>query len=140
VTIDASTLRVGDRIVRERTFTADDIHAFTAVSRDRGRQHVAPDERGRLMAQGLLVASLATELGGELNYLAREMVLEFLRPVFAGDTIRCEITVVEASAEPDRIRLRFAVVMRNQADKEVMTGTTHGVVRQPGGAAGATHV
>ena len=45
------------------------------------------------MAQGLLTATLGTEIGGALHLLASEMTYRFLRPVFTGDAIRCEVRV-----------------------------------------------
>ncbi len=33
------------------------------------------------MVHGLMTASIGTKIGGDLNYIAREMVSEFLRPV-----------------------------------------------------------
>lgn len=51
------------------------------------------DEQGRLMVHGLLTASIGTKIGGDLNYIARNMNLDFLRPVFTGDTITCEATL-----------------------------------------------
>ena len=47
------------------------------------------------MVQGLLTATLPTKVGGDWNYIAREMNFEFLRPVFTGDTIRCEVTITQ---------------------------------------------
>ena len=51
------------------------------------------DENGRLMVHGLLTASIGTKVGEELHYIARELVSEFIRPVFTGDTITCELTL-----------------------------------------------
>ncbi len=45
--------------------------------------------RAGLMAHGLLTATLPTKLGGDLNYIARTMEFEFLRPVYAGEELRC---------------------------------------------------
>lgn len=45
------------------------------------------------MVQGLLTATLPTKIGGDANVLARTMNFEFLKPVFTGDTILCEVTI-----------------------------------------------
>ena len=47
------------------------------------------------MVHGLLTATLPTKIGGDLNLIANEMIFRFHRPVFAGDTIRCEVTLTE---------------------------------------------
>src|SRR6266852_9211649 len=88
-------MQVGDSISWERTFTVDEVMRFGELSGDQGIHHVEPDEQGRLMVQGLLTATLPTKIGGDLNYIAREMAFEFLRPVFTGDTIRCEATITQ---------------------------------------------
>src|SRR5689334_12748160 len=81
---EAKTMQVGDISVWERTFTEEDVRLFTRVSGDQGIQHMQPDEQGRLQVHGLLTATLPTKLGGDMNYIARQMVFDFLRPVFTG--------------------------------------------------------
>jgi len=127
-------LEVGDRLSWTRTFTTDDVELFGRVSGDRGVHHVQPDAQGRLMVQGLLTATLPTKLGGDLNYLAREMLFEFLRPVFSGDTIDCVVTVSRVEKQPGRTYLEFEIVCTNQAGKVVLRASTKGVVLDPGPA------
>jgi len=70
---------------------------------DEGVQHVTPDDQGRLMVQGLLTATLPTKIGGDINFIARQMIFQFHRPVFSGDTVQCDVTIVElepASSTP----------------------------------------
>ena len=122
-------MKAGDVTVWERTFTAEDVRLFGQVSGDQGIHHVETDEQGRLMVQGLLTATLPTKIGGDLNYIAREMVFEFLRPVFTGDTIRCETTITHFEQVDDRTNMAAKWVCRNQQGKEVMTGHTHGIIR-----------
>jgi len=88
MTSDKLSIKPGDVFVLERTFTADEVRTFTSISGDAGAHHVQPDARGRLMLQGLLTATLATQFGGSIDYLASEMTFRFHRPAFAGDTIR----------------------------------------------------
>lgn len=121
-------IAAGDVTTYSRTFTPDDVRLFSEVSGDRGRQHVEPDAGGRLWVHGLLTATIPTKLGGDLNYLARTMSFEFLRPVFTGDTIICESTCTRAEAEDGRTYCEFAVVCRNQDGKEVLRATTTGVI------------
>ena len=80
-------LKVGQRLTWERTFTEEDVRQFAEVSGDRGAHHVEPGPDGRVMVQGLLTATLPTKIGGDLNFIAREMTFEFLRPVFSGDAV-----------------------------------------------------
>ncbi len=122
-------MEVGDVIAWERTFTREDIDTFTRLSGDSGTHHVEPDEQGRLMVQGLLTATLPTKIGGDINFIARELTFQFQRPVFAGDTIRCEVTVTGLTTNERQTQLACEWVCRNQNGKEVMTGQGHGVIK-----------
>ena len=123
-------MKVGDTVSWERTFTEDDIRLFNKVSGDEGVHHLTPDEQGRLMVHGLLTATIPTKIGGDMNFIAREMKFQFHRPVFAGDTIRCEATIVEFEPAELYTNVRTEFVCRNQQGKDVMTGYAQGVIRQ----------
>ena len=47
-------MRIGDIVSWSRTFHDEDVRAFSRLSGDTGRQHVLPDDAGRLTVQGLL--------------------------------------------------------------------------------------
>jgi len=121
-------MNVGDKISWQRTFTEDDIRVFNRVSGDEGVHHVTPDEQGRLMVHGLLTATVPTKIGGDMNFIAREMNFQFHRPVFAGDTIKCEATIVKLEPDEQYINVRTEFVCSNQYGKEVMTGYAQGIV------------
>lgn len=125
---DKLSIKPGDTFTLERTFTEKDVVLFTEISNDRGEHHLKPDAKGRVMLQGLLTASLATQFGGSIDYLANEMVFRFVRPVFVGDTVRCDGECTEARDEPGRRWYAFKFAMKNQAGKEVLNGTVNGVV------------
>jgi acyl dehydratase len=122
-------LKVGDRFKFERTFTTRDVELFTEVSRDEGIHHLTPDEQGRLVIQGLLTATLPTKIGGDHDVLARTMNFEFLRPVFTGDTILCEVTIEKYERQENNRTAVLAVFScQNQHEKEVLTGNFSGVI------------
>jgi 3-hydroxybutyryl-CoA dehydratase len=122
------SLKVGDIISFERTFTAEDVELFTKISRDEGSHHVTPDEQGRLVIQGLLTATLPTKIGGDNNVLARTMNFEFLRPVFTGDTIICEVTIDQFEKLDNRTRINASFLCKNQYEKAVLRGNFSGVI------------
>jgi acyl dehydratase len=124
------SIAVGDKFTYDRVFTVEDVELFTRVTGDAGRHHVVPDADGRVMVQGLLTATLPTKFGGDINYLAREMRFEFVRPVFTGDTIATEVVCSEAVDEDRVVRLAFDVMCKNQHGKEVLKGSTNGVIRK----------
>lgn len=123
-------IRIGDRFDWTRTISEDDIRKFAEISGDRGTHHVRPDARGRLIAHGLLTATLPTKLGGDLNFLARTMTFEFLKPVYSGDILTCTGVVDEATPETGRMRVTFSFEVINQQGEGVMRGSSSGVVRK----------
>lgn len=128
---------VGQKSTYRRTFTREDVSAFTEISGDKGVHHMTPDSAGRIMIQGLLTATLPTKLGGDLNFIARQMSLEFLRPVFVGDTVTCDGTVLGVEEAEDRLNVSMSILCRNQDGKEVLRGKTEGIIwRDSGSAAG----
>jgi 3-hydroxybutyryl-CoA dehydratase len=122
-------MRVGDVVVWERTFTEEDVRQFAKFSGDEGAHHLRPDEGGRLMVHGLLTATLPTKIGGDINFIARELTFRFHRPVFSGDTVRCEVTITGLAERDAHVELQTTWTCRNQHGKEVMSGEARGVVR-----------
>src|SRR3712207_8738612 len=66
-------MKVGDVVSWERTFTVEDVRRFAEYSGDEGVHHLEPDEKGRLMVHGLLTATLPTKVGGDINFIARQV-------------------------------------------------------------------
>jgi 3-hydroxybutyryl-CoA dehydratase len=126
--------KVGARSEWSRTFTAEDVRRFAELSGDRGAHHVTPDAEGRLLVHGLLTATLPTKLGGDMNFLARELNFEFLRPVYAGEKILCVGLVEEVRAEPKRWAVSFTFEAENERGKVVLRGTAVGVILRPDAA------
>jgi acyl dehydratase len=124
------TFVVGEVLAHERTFSHEDVLDFLRLSGDAGVHHATADASGRRLVHGLLTATIPTKLGGDLNYLAREMVFEFLRPVYTGELIRCEIRVDEVNEEPKRVRLAMSGICKNPQGEEVMSFRTRGIVRR----------
>jgi acyl dehydratase len=121
-------MHTGDILSWTRTFLEADVRAFSRVSGDEGRQHVIPDGQGRLMVQGLLTATLPSKIGGDLSFLAREMIFRFERPVFVGDTIHCQVRIDRLEGAPDYRHLVCSWVCTNQESATVMTGGAQGVI------------
>jgi len=123
------SLTVGDIFTWKRTFTEEEILQFAELSGDKGLHHLERDEHGRLMVHGLMTASVGTKIGGDLDYIAREMVSQFLRPVFTGDTVTCEVTITEADKREGFTNISLTSVYRNQHGKEVLLGSSQGIIR-----------
>jgi acyl dehydratase len=122
-------MQVGEKRSWQRTFTEEDIRLFAKFSGDEGVHHLVPDERGRLMVHGLLTATVPTKIGGDINFIARELTFQFHRPVFAGDTIECEVTLVAVDPAEGFTNIASEWTCRNQNGKEVMAGRAYGIIR-----------
>lgn len=123
------SLKAGDIITFERTFTIEDVEMFTKVSGDEGTHHMTPDEEGRLVIQGLLTATLPTKVGGDHNVLARTMNFEFFRPVFTGDKIICDVTIEKYEKQDhNRMSIMASFLCTNHLDKVVLRGEFAGVI------------
>ena len=123
-------MKIGDVITWKRTFSEEDIRQFGRLSGDKGIHHVQPDAEGRLIAHGLLTATLPTKIGGDLNFVAREMTFNFLRPVYENDTIECSVTIIDLREDRGIINLSSTWTCLNQRGKEVMKGHALGIIRQ----------
>jgi 3-hydroxybutyryl-CoA dehydratase len=124
-------MQVGDTTAWERTFTLEDVTLFGQLSGDQGIHHITPDKHGRVMVQGLLTATLPTKLGGDMNYIASALTFEFIRPVYVGDTVRCEITITLYEPGERYDRMESTYVCRNQRGEEVLKGRSSGIIREP---------
>ncbi len=122
-------MKPGDTLSWTRTFTEDEIALFAKLSGDQGEHHLIPNDQGQLMAHGLLTATLPTKIGGDLNLIAREMTFRFHRPVFAGDTIECVVTLTSAEQGDGFLNIVTEWKCTNQHGKEVMTGGGSGIIR-----------
>ena len=120
----------GDCFAVSRTFTEKDTMDFADISRDYNPAHFddrfaqAKTFHGRI-CHGLLVASLVTEMGGQIGWLASEMNFRFRRPVYFGDTIECRLTITELD---DRNRAKAEAVFKNQEGEIVIEAHLAGIV------------
>lgn len=129
----AQGLQVGDSFTLSRCFSDDDIAAFTRISRDYNPVHCDTAYAGlrgfkAVVAHGLLTASLLTEIGGQIGWLAASMNLRFRRPVYVDDVITCHWLITGIDA---RGRALAEVTMTNQEGIVVLEAQTSGVVPGP---------
>lgn len=110
-----------------RTFTREDVEAFAALSGDDGAHHVEPDEAGRVVVHGLLLAVLPTQVGGDRDFLATTMTYEFHRPVRTGEEVTCEVTTDSVAERADRYEIASSAVCRNEAGDVAMTAGFEGI-------------
>ncbi|HXI81735.1 MAG TPA: MaoC family dehydratase [Verrucomicrobiae bacterium] len=105
----------GTTASRSRTFTAEDVELFARLSGDRNPLHFDAEFAGRTRLGGLVVqgglttglfnALVAMDLPGAGSvFLHQEW--DYPAPVFIGDTVTAEATVIEARADKPITRLR----------------------------------
>ena len=130
----AAGLQVGDSFRTSRTFTDDDVIRFANISRDynpvhfdarfaKAKNFLAP------ICHGLLAASMITELGGQIGWLASAMNLRFKGPVYVGDRVTCTwlITAIDPNG-----RAKASATLVNQDGMVVIEAEISGIV--PGDA------
>lgn len=120
--------REGATYTVEREFAPEDVERFAELSGDRQPRHLEPDGDGRRLVHGLLTATLPTKLGGELEILAREMTFEFVRPVYTGEPITCELALDSVTEREDRVDVTGTITCRNDDGDVVLRGSLAGLI------------
>lgn len=129
-------IAIGQVFEIERSFSAQDVRAFAAVSGDHSPLHVDPayaagTEFGRNVVHGILLASLFSQLvgmrvpGKHALYMGQD--LTFRRPVLVDETIRAIAKVTAKSEATSTLVLNTEI--RSADDKVVVMGTAKVKVR-----------
>ena len=120
---------VGATASRTRTITAEDVELFARISGDRNPLHFDADFAGRTRVGGLVVqgglttglfnALVAMDLPGPGSVFLHQ-AWDYPAPVYIGDTVTAEATVIEARADKPITKLRC--VARRDDGTEVLRG------------------
>ena len=121
-------IEAGRTITRTRTFTREEVEQFADLSGDTGYHHLVAGQSGSVMVHGLLTATLPTAVGGDIDYVARELTFEFPAPVYPGEEITCDVTVDSVREGDGRTHLEVSWTCTNPDDEVVLTGSSSGVV------------
>ncbi len=133
--MENSPYKVGDRASFSKTISESDIYQFAGITGDFNPMHVdevyaSKTRFGKRIAHGMLTSSfICTVLGMKLPGVGTIHIsqsLEFLRPVFIGDTVTVRLEVVDI-LEKGRLKIRSEVF--NQHDEAVIDG--HSIVKAP---------
>lgn len=120
---------IGEQASLTKTVTESDVTTFARLIGDMNPIHIDDDYArssrfGRRVAHGALTGGLISAvLGNKLPgpgsiYLSQQ--IEFLAPVFIGDTITAVVEVT--SWRPEKRIVTFKTDAYNQEDKQVVTG------------------
>ena len=122
-------LNLGDRAQFSKTISESDIYLYAGVTGDFNPAHLNQPYaettffKSRI-AHGLLVAGLISAVvanqlpGAGTIYIRQE--LDFLAPVYIGDTITAWVEVIGVDRDKNRVTLK--TVCANQDGKEVIEG------------------
>ena len=94
----AKGLKKGDTVTFSRRFTQKETRAFGDLTKDYNPVHYDTawtQEKGfkGKICHGLLIGGMVCEFGGQVGWLATGMKFKFIRPVYFGDEIQCNITL-----------------------------------------------
>ncbi len=123
-------LKTGDTFTVQRTFAEADMLAFADITRDYNPVHfdkrfAAAKNFGARICHGLLVASLITEIGGQVGWLASKMDFRFKKPVYFGDSITCMLTIARIDKNN---RAAAEAIFRNQDGDIVIEADLGGIL------------
>ena len=126
----AEGLQVGDTFRTSRTFTEDEVIRFARISRDYNPVHfdarfAKAKNLSAPICHGLLVAGLATEIGGQIGWLASAMNFRFKGPVYVGETITCSwvMTAIDQNG-----RAKASVTITKEEGATVIEAEISGIV------------
>lgn len=133
-----SDLKVGERDSFTKTVTESDVSTFAGLIGDFNPIHVDAEYArksrfGRRVAHGMFAGGLISAvLGNKLPgpgsiYLSQQ--LEFLAPVFIGDTITAVVEIT--SWRPDKRIVTLKTDCFNQDERQVVTGKAVLMLDQP---------
>jgi len=127
-------LKAGDTFTVQRTYTEADMLAFAGITKDYNPVHF--DKRfsdakkfGDRICHGLLIASLITEIGGQIGWLASRMDFRFKKPVYFRDNINCVLTIVSIN---QKNRAEAEAIFRNQHGDIVIEAELGGILPNQG--------
>ncbi|NOX32336.1 MAG: MaoC family dehydratase [Deltaproteobacteria bacterium] len=122
-------LSIGQKAFLKKTITDADLSHFIAITGDMNPLHVDKTfaEKtffGQRIAHGMLSASLFSTMVGMhipgFGAIYKSQTLEFLRPVFIGDTLCAWFEIVAIDPENEEIIIKSWI--ENQNDKIVIQG------------------
>ncbi len=122
-------LKIGQKASLNKTITEEDLSNFIAITGDKNPLHVNESFAkqtffGQRIAHGMLSASLFSTLVGlhipGIGAIYKSQILEFLRPVFIGDTLCAWFEIVEIDREKEEVLIKSWI--ENQDGDNVIEG------------------
>ena len=123
-------LKQGDSFSYRRKFSEEETVTFGDLTRDYNPVHYdirwAKLKRFKgLICHGLLVGSMICEFGGQVGWLATGMNFKFIKPVYFGDSVTCNITIVKID---ENGRAEAEALFENQEDEQIAYAYLKGII------------
>lgn len=122
-------LKIGQKTSLTKTITEEDLSNFISITGDMNPLHVDKDfaEKtffGQRIAHGMLSASLFSTMVGMhipgIGAIYKSQTLEFLGPVFIGDTLCAWFEIMEINLDKEEVVMKSWI--ENQDGKTVIQG------------------
>ena len=125
-------LSIDDRTVFEfaKTISAEDVEAFARVSGDTQPLHLDEGKASKsrfkkriahgILTAGIISAAIGTKVAPGQVVIYMSQTLNFIAPVYLGDTITARLQVISLNAPRRQVTLKATVV--NQDGVEVLNG------------------
>ena len=84
------------------------------------------------MAHGLLVVSIVTKLGGDINYVSQSMDMKFLAPVYEAEEVTGRLILDEVLERPSRYKIRMRCEWIKADGTLAVSGASRGQVWKSG--------
>lgn len=130
--------RIGEKAEVGKTISETDVYLYAGISGDFNPVHINKEEAkksmfGKPIAHGMLVSGfISNAIGMKLpgpGTIYMEQNLQFMKPVYIGDTVTAVVEISEIINEKKNI-LRLATKVVNQNKEIVIDGVA--VVKAPG--------
>jgi 3-hydroxybutyryl-CoA dehydratase len=122
-------IRLGDKAEFAKTISESDVYLYAGVTGDLNPAHVNEEYAKKtffktrivhgMLSAGFISTIFGTKFPGPGTIYLRQ-VIEFVAPVYIGDTITASVEVVDINVEKNRVI--FKTICVNQESKEVLTG------------------
>lgn len=134
----AARLPIDDRKVYEftKTITEEDVELFARATGDNQPVHLDEAKAGKsrfkrriahgILTAGIISAALGTKVAPNHVVIYMGQTLQFLAPVYLGDTITAQLRVIGMNAP--RGQVTFAATVTNQDGVQVLKGETQAMI------------